>query len=54
LLASWQQRLQQLGEDFAAGRAAVMPLERRRSCGSCDLAGLCRIGEAARAPEEEA
>ena len=45
----WQDVLDQLGEDFREGRAAVDPKDRRKSCQYCALPTLCRINEAQRA-----
>jgi probable DNA repair protein len=45
LLHHWQQQIERLAADFAAGEAEVRPYDRVRSCRYCDLAGICRIGE---------
>lgn len=45
LLAHWRAVLTRLADDFAAGRAAVAPKDRNRTCRLCDLAPLCRIDE---------
>ena len=45
----WQDVLDQLGDDFREGRAAVDPKDRRKSCQYCALPTLCRINEAQRA-----
>jgi len=46
LLAQWQTHLLHLGEDFAAGHAAVDP-RTPRECDHCHLQGLCRVLERA-------
>lgn len=45
LQARWQQQIEALAAEFAAGYAVVRPYDRERSCRYCDLAGICRIGE---------
>ena len=42
--AAWQDRLSQLVADFAAGHAAVKPVD-NNVCRYCDFASLCRIDE---------
>ena len=44
--------LDQLGEDFREGRAAVDPKDRRKTCRYCALPTLCRINEAQRSEAE--
>jgi probable DNA repair protein len=46
LLQHWRLQLEALAEDFVAGRAQVDPVDFKHACQYCDLAGLCRIGEA--------
>jgi len=43
LVAVWRERITRLAAEFAAGHAAVTPTA--TACRSCDLHGLCRIGE---------
>lgn len=45
LVAFWKDQLDSLARDFMAGEAAVRPYDRTLSCRTCDLAGICRIGE---------
>ena len=45
LCARWQQQLDELGRAFAAGAAAVDPVNAQKACRYCDCAPLCRIGE---------
>ncbi|MEA3464632.1 MAG: PD-(D/E)XK nuclease family protein [Thermodesulfobacteriota bacterium] len=49
LLADWEQQLERLASEFAAGQAQVLPVK-VSACQFCDLSGLCRI--AARDGEE--
>lgn len=42
LLPDWEQELQRLADDFAAGEAAVLP-KNDSSCDYCDLQPLCRV-----------
>lgn len=53
LLIRWRSQLEQLGEAFVAGAAAVDPVDLQKACKFCDLAGFCRIAEAALKDEEE-
>ncbi|HEY5674618.1 MAG TPA: PD-(D/E)XK nuclease family protein [Malonomonas sp.] len=46
LLTHWRGQLEQLANDFVAGKAAVDPVDFVAACQFCDLAGLCRIAEA--------
>lgn len=46
LLSGWRRRLEALGHDFAGGVATVDPVNAQKACRTCDLASLCRIGEA--------
>jgi probable DNA repair protein len=46
LLGYWRQQLEQLATDFVSGEARVEPVSYDKACQYCDLAGLCRIGEA--------
>lgn len=46
LLSGWRRRLEALGHDFATGVATVDPVDAQKACRTCDLASLCRIGEA--------
>ncbi len=48
----WHDVLDQLGEDFREGRAAVDPKDRRKTCRYCALPTLCRINEAQRSETE--
>ena len=48
----WHDVLDQLGEDFREGRAAVDPKDRRKTCRYCALPTLCRINEAQRSEAE--
>ena len=48
----WRNVLDQLGEDFREGWAAVDPKDRRKSCQYCALPTLCRVNEAERAETE--
>ena len=48
----WHDVLDQLGEDFREGRAAVDPKDRRKTCRYCALPTLCRINEAQRSGTE--
>ena len=48
----WHDVLDQLGEDFREGRAAVDPKDRRKICRYCALPTLCRINEAQRSETE--
>ena len=48
----WHDVLDQLGEDFREGRAAVDPMDRRKTCRYCALPTLCRINEAQRSGTE--
>ena len=45
LVLHWQQQIERLAADFAAGKAEVRPYDSLRSCRYCDLSGICRIGE---------
>ena len=45
MLESWQVVLNQLGEDFKQGKAAVDPKQFPKTCSYCDLGPLCRIKE---------
>lgn len=45
VLAHWQASLPALGDAFAAGVAAVDPVDPVLACQYCDLTGLCRILE---------
>ncbi|OHB24586.1 MAG: hypothetical protein A2X84_05870 [Desulfuromonadaceae bacterium GWC2_58_13] len=45
LLTRWRRQLDGLGDEFARGHAAVDPVEFKKACQYCDLAGLCRIDE---------
>ena len=49
----WHDVLDQLGEDFREGRAAVDPKDRRKICQYCALPTLCRINEAQRSPDAD-
>lgn len=44
LLTDWEQQLEQLASDFAAGQAQVQPVN-VNACQFCDLSGLCRIAD---------
>ena len=44
-MGEWQEALVRLGSDFLAGKAAVDPKDRKRTCRHCALPGLCRIGQ---------
>jgi probable DNA repair protein len=45
LLHFWRQQLDQLANDFVAGKAMVKPYDMVKSCQYCDLFGICRIQE---------
>ncbi len=47
-IEDWRAVLDQLGDDFREGKAAVEPKDRRLSCRYCALTTLCRINEAGR------
>jgi probable DNA repair protein len=51
-IEDWRAVLNQLGDDFLEGRAAVDPKDRRLSCRYCALPTLCRINEAGRFPDD--
>ena len=55
-LIGWRENIQQLAEDFLAGRAEVDPRDYPKTCERCGLESLCRIQEnpAALAAEDEA
>jgi hypothetical protein len=53
LLEKWRSRLDDLGGEFRSGLAAVNPVSRQKACRICDLAGLCRVDEAASIPAED-
>ena len=44
-IGCWRADLDQLGQDFRNGRAAVDPKDRRQSCEYCRLPSLCRINQ---------
>jgi ATP-dependent helicase/nuclease subunit B len=44
-LAEWKERLENLADEFRAGRAVVDPLEGDKSCQFCGLQPLCRVDE---------
>jgi len=44
-LEDWRERIEQLGEDFLAGRAEVNPKEPEKTCERCHLHVVCRINE---------
>jgi probable DNA repair protein len=44
-LAAWRECIEQLAEDFLAGRAEVNPREAPKTCERCGLQCLCRIQE---------
>jgi len=44
-LAKWRDEIEQLAEDFIAGRADVNPREYPKTCERCGLQALCRIEE---------
>ncbi len=46
LVQHWANALPALGNDFAAGKALVDPLDPELTCRYCDLASLCRVSEA--------
>lgn len=41
----WRKGLLKLSEEFAAGQAAVDPVDKQKACTYCDLQPLCRIAE---------
>lgn len=43
LLEVWDQRLHNLGREFATGEASVRPYDPLKACRLCDLGPLCRI-----------
>lgn len=45
LLDHWRSQLEQLAGAFFHGDARVAPIERKFSCDTCDLIGLCRLVE---------
>lgn len=53
LLRHWRTVLEQLGGQFAAGHAAVDPINSRQACEWCDLHPLCRIADSDDAPQQE-
>lgn len=53
LLERWRDALHGLGEDFAAGRAAVAPVDVQKACATCDLQPFCRVAERDEAPDRE-
>lgn len=53
LLERWRAGLEILGREFAAGAAAVSPVDFQKACRYCDLGGFCRVDEAARPPRQE-
>ena len=50
-IEDWRDALDRLGNDFRAGRAAVDPKNRYRTCRYCALPTLCRISQADRQSE---
>jgi len=44
-LEGWRRKIEQLAEDFLAGRAEVDPRKLPETCERCGLHALCRIGE---------
>jgi ATP-dependent helicase/DNAse subunit B len=44
-LIDWKQCIEQLAQDFLAGRADVNPRQNPQPCERCDLHALCRIQE---------
>lgn len=52
LLERWRQQLEELGRDFAAGAAAVDPVDPAKACRLCDLTPLCRVAESGLVSEE--
>jgi probable DNA repair protein len=53
MLGNWRKTLDKLGGDFRAGRAAVDPKNRKKTCELCHLGMLCRVNEARPATGEE-
>jgi probable DNA repair protein len=55
-LIGWREKIEQLAEDFMAGRAQVDPRDFPKTCERCGLQSLCRIQEnpTAQAAEDEA
>jgi ATP-dependent helicase/nuclease subunit B len=51
-IEDWRAVLNQLGDDFREGRAAVDPKDRRLSCRHCTFPTLCRINEAEQFPDD--
>jgi len=45
VLSYWQHNLQQLAEDYLAGKADVDPKNGNNTCRYCDLTSLCRVNE---------
>lgn len=45
LQTHWRSQLEQLAEDFVAGKAAVDPVDPKVACTYCDLSGFCRVAE---------
>ena len=46
LLTHWRTQLEGLANEFAAGHAAVDPIDFETACRYCDLRAVCRIAEA--------
>lgn len=44
-LQEWHEQIEQLGEDFLAGRAEVDPKDPQKTCQTCHLHAVCRIRE---------
>jgi ATP-dependent helicase/nuclease subunit B len=44
-LLGWKENIEQLAQDFVAGRAAIDPRDAPRTCDRCGLHTLCRIQE---------
>lgn len=44
-LSDWREKIEELADDFLAGRAAVDPRDYPNTCQNCGLEALCRIQE---------
>ena len=44
-LTRWRDQIEQLGEDFLAGRADADPKAPQKTCQTCHLHAVCRIRE---------
>jgi len=44
-LEDWREKIEQLGQDFLAGRALADPKDPQKTCQTCHLQAICRIRE---------